>query len=57
MSTLSTIEVGLADDLDLALRVGKAVGLDRQDSPLASINEPERSHWLRVWDSLRFLHS
>jgi len=43
--------------LNLALRVGKAVGLDRQDSPLASINEPERSHWLRVWDSLRFLHS
>ncbi|PVH70161.1 hypothetical protein DL98DRAFT_145852 [Cadophora sp. DSE1049] len=43
--------------LNLALRVGKAIGVDEHDLPLAALDETERSHWLRVWDSLRFLHS
>jgi hypothetical protein len=41
---------------DLALQMGLASGLDAKEFPASEIAEPERSHWLRVWESLRFLH-
>jgi hypothetical protein len=42
--------------LELALQMGLACGLDSKEFPISGVVEPERSHWLRVWESLRFLH-
>jgi len=40
---------------ELALQMGLACGLDSKEFPISGVVEPERSHWLRVWESLRFL--
>jgi hypothetical protein len=46
-------------NLDLALRMGLASGLDAENFSIleVSIAEPERTHWLRVWETLTFLHT
>jgi hypothetical protein len=41
---------------ELALQMGLACGLDSKEFPISGVVEPERSHWLRVWETLRFLY-
>lgn len=42
--------------LDLALDIGLAYGLDAEfDLPLRDMEDPNRSQWLRVWETIRFL--
>lgn len=41
--------------LDLALDIGQNHGLDAGEFPLKDMNDPNRSQWLRVWETIRFL--
>jgi len=41
----------------LALKIGRANGLETEAFPLSSLHNEERTQWLRLWESLRFLHT
>jgi hypothetical protein len=41
--------------LDLALDIGLDRGFDADDLPLRDMEDPNRSLWLRVWETIRFL--
>ncbi|CZR59466.1 uncharacterized protein PAC_09358 [Phialocephala subalpina] len=43
--------------LELAIQLGQQNGLDSSTFPLPDVPEPRRSHWLRVWKSIDFLHN
>ncbi|KAF8855949.1 hypothetical protein BDZ45DRAFT_745954 [Acephala macrosclerotiorum] len=43
--------------LDIAIQLGQQIGLDSSTFPLQDFPEPRRSHWLRVWKSIDFLHN
>lgn len=42
---------------DLAIQLGQQNGLDTSTFPLPNVQEPRRSHWLRVWKSIDFLQN
>lgn len=44
------------ESTDLAIRLGQFHGLDSASFPLPDVPEPTRSHWLRMWKSIEFLH-
>lgn len=37
--------------------MGQATGLGTEQAPLQHVIEPDRSHWLRVWDTMKFIHT
>lgn len=39
-----------------ALSLGQANGLDTEEVPLPGLKEAERHHWLRLWETMRFLN-
>jgi hypothetical protein len=37
--------------------MGLASGLDAEEFAISRVTEPEHSHWLRIWETLKFLHT
>jgi hypothetical protein len=38
------------------LLLGQANGFDTEEVPLQGLKEAQRHHWLRLWETMRFLN-